>query len=535
MFLETMELALREGCGKTLAEAVSSPAYDAAWREQRRVAERDDGSDEHIAYHAGHLAMGRLLQECPEREAIARAFAMAAQEPLSPDVRTLILTLGSLLIDAAADCLPNETDAWAREWPATDADGRTAICSKLYEVLQSDWQAGFTRDEESFEKHAYSWLRDRLYDTPDRVLPRRFGKWKTEGSVDPNCVGKAQMLLGFARRAGARAYCVTPIRNMTYLDRLLSMELKGVIRQDIGGRNLRADKSLLKSLDVDDRYDEADHREEGFHVGVALEIAEGRFVLVDPHSLCWGPFAPEWEFREADRLHRKYAAALPGLAITIHDHGRWESWRARWLDEARRLFALSRGLQERLDAVREIPGAMMAAYAESPYMEYVLGDLDIPAEAKALISEDILRTAVMFGVEDPFAGFRFLEDPTFREEKIGSWLTYAHYSVITRYGNAFRADRDEGLLLHPAFDVEHGAWHMGLEVMNWLTLNKKGGLTPLFLKASTSQLYLRNAIVAYLKHEPGVTHELAAAAAATLRAQPFLHESCGQMLRRAGF
>lgn len=532
MFVETVELALWEGCGKSLADAVNSATYTEAQRRQQQLTERyPPSSDEALALRTGHLEMGRLLNSRPERDALNEARVLNLQEGHNPDIRALIVTLGTMLIDAAGQCLPDEAIQMAADWRGADAAGQIEIARNMQELLKSAWQAGGLRNEENFPRLAYSWLEDRLFQPPDRFLPKRYRRWKTEGATDPNCIGKAQMLAAFAKMAGAKAYCMAPLMDIHDVHRKIYQELKWMVRQDATERNLLMDQELAHAIEVDDRYDWAQRGElPGFHVGIAIELRDGRFILVDPHSLNWGVFPEAWRMQDADRLLQKYVDVLPGLSIQVHDHGAAKTWREKYIAEAHRLLTMSRELQAAFDATGGNPYAIIAAYQDSPYMDFVLQDINVPEENKAAIGRDVLAMAIMFGLEDPFASFRFAEDEEFRAQKIGSWLTYAHYVILQNYGDDFQKAQKEGELLHPAFEVCNAVPHIGLQVINSLTLNNKHGLEMLFVREASDQLVLRNTIAGYVHGSGVVTRAVAARATAALREMPILHQGCKQIL-----
>lgn len=348
----------KAGCGESYEKVRRSLALRMAADELRSIRRGfDTDSDEAVALTCGVRSMSLLLAHHTEREALRLA---AKQRPASrPNVKmqATIEMLGDRLIDAACDSLTPEMRKLAEQWRGASASRQIELGTRLYSLLRRT--PNVRPDRRKFPAKPF-WLRDVLDQSLDRTLPRRFGVFGTGGN--PNCLGKAQLVLAFARLAGARALgmiLVTPYWNL--IGRSYE-RLAGRLLGDFGeGSNpLTAHgRKMIESILESER--ESASRPDYFHMAVVLELADGRRMMLDPHGAARGILGPEWRAEEADRLLSKYRSVLPGLTIHANDGGAFER-RLAGMERTSRMIAWhAKNLERHLERA-DAPGTNALRY-----------------------------------------------------------------------------------------------------------------------------------------------------------------------------
>jgi hypothetical protein len=109
--------------------------------------------------------------------------------------------LGELLADRAFKNLPKFYQEEALKWQAQAPEMQQI----LLEMMMMEFTSG------TWAKRLKS-RQARAHRSVDSVLPNECGSW-TRGKVQPNCLGLAQMMIGFARATGERHLLVDTVRS----------------------------------------------------------------------------------------------------------------------------------------------------------------------------------------------------------------------------------------------------------------------------------------------------------------------------------
>lgn len=530
--LNIFEIGFQEGCGMTLAQAMQSTRYEGLLKQEKGVPLLyPENTDEGIALRAGHFEMGKLLHLYSEKEAIDRAKALATQTEFSAELRALTRYFGECLVEAAGNCLPDKAIAWAEDWKRADADGQIEIAGRLFELLKSPSQEGGLMNEGNFFRLAYGWMEINELG-PEKVLPKLYGKWGDGG--DPNCQGKAQMLTAFGHKAGAKALCVGPLRDVRDCERESMRTLIKMVRKDVAQQELRIDSELARTMEVMDRYEEARQFEpDSFHVATALQLWDGRWVLIDPHCLDWGVFPESWGINRIAETLWKYGETLPGLEIIGHDNGqskRWQEARVRMTEE---LLARSRLLKTEIEAAGDNPSDIFDAIKSSDQLMFMAIDAGISPEIVEVVGREGLALMTMCG-DDMMLPLRFAKDAEFRDTKIGSWLTYFHYAALQKAADGYQDTIRNGGLLHPQCEFSLPEYSLGISALHTVAckyMPNDGPLDNFLFENTFAQINLNNILRRYICRRCDEHSRVQAARCVqTLRDMPLIHPSCRKLL-----
>jgi len=523
MLFKSLEHALRVGCNSSLNAMIKSPQFEEVLEKHARASKVPPDSDEGIAWRTGHLLMGTLFNTLSEKEALAQALVQPSDESLggTAETRTLTECLGYTLITAATKCLPENVRTMAQEWKSGNAEAQIEIARQLYFLFRSENQE--SRGELTVE-HVYEDWNRRLddRDNESRFLPALFGEWKKD-ICPANCQGKAQMIAAFARLAGARSMVVSPLvmghdQEKQAREQMFSEVLNDVIRQNLDD----ADSSFSEGLRAAQIERHLVHRND-FHIGIALELCDGRWLLLDPHGLSWGVFVDEWQLTEVLQMLEKYRWVLPGLQLIRHDHDQAKRVIAERVALARRLITASQQLGE--EAKRRDVDLMqfLDLVLESEEFDLLmrLDLIEKGMEYPQNMNDDLRRyiaTVLLIGGEDKLWDLSAMFDPEFLQKRIKSWLTFYHATALNLFSNRLA---DKGLLVNPVCEFGLPEYHLGISVLNSVSLcmshERNSDMSKFFLGHSFDQVSLHNAL-----SDP----VFGQAALQSLQSLPFVHSLC---------
>lgn len=528
MILQAIERALIVGCNISLAQAIGSQRFGQLTTACTNLEDRyPPNTDEGVALRAGHLVMGRLLNTSPEMQAVQQAKTHPVATPGTVDLRILVQYLGEALVVAAQKCLPQTVVDLAAQWKGASAEQQIDIARQLFFMFRSESQearGALTVDS------VYTKMYKKLHEVDDdqNILPGLYGMWDKDKSP-ANCQGKTQMLTAFARLAGTRVLCVSPLTEAcTELRRAQQVMVEEAVA-DLRRRGLeKADASMVESIKANQLECQTRVRD-SFHVCVALELSDGRWILVDAHALSWGVFSDIWDVGGTCRMLEKYGMVLPGLQLTRHDHGQSQQTLQHRLEEARELIVRSRKMEIAVRAGPKNVVALIELVAASDDLDLLLQyHMEDAGEGMQDLSDPRIRqyAAALLVVGDPdklLDDMWAMLDPDFSEEKIQKWLTWYHVGAINHIGNQLT---DGGKLLHSVCEFGLAEHHIAMAAINSLTCGR--GYRPseqdrFFLEHSFDQTSLHNALSS--------DSDLRQVAAETLRALPFLHSLCAWKLR----
>ena len=185
-----------------------------------------------------------------------------------PEDSALVQLLGAKLADRAFQNIPWHIRRKVNTWH-DGLDAQMDLLRLVYEGLNGgNWRETATRRY--------------IYNSDARcVLPAEMGSW-TRGPAKPNCLGVAQMMVGFARAVGAPHYLANVLRpNQNTLHSLKTRLLKTIA--DLLRRHDYLDEFTAK---IDRKYVEALERtnvNHQAHHALVIQTDDGTWWVVDPY------------------------------------------------------------------------------------------------------------------------------------------------------------------------------------------------------------------------------------------------------------
>jgi len=529
VLLKLIEKALVLGCGGSLERLVTSQRFSEVLAVQESLHEKfGSKTNKGIGLRAGHLNMVRLLNTLPEREALSQARSLSPVNSFNATNRTLVQTLGETIVSAADECLPDEAIALAAEWRKANVNRQIAIAQELYWLFRHQKQEAHGDLSMELVRKQMSRKFDEKHDDRN-VLPRLYGKWDATSSL-ANCLGVCQMLVAFARRAGARVMTVSPLCSSNDgIDRARAV-VRDEIVADLRARDLGdADSGFAEGIKAS-YYEEVIRGDSNFHVTVAYELCDGRWILVDPYDLVWGIFSPEWNLPAICQKLEKYQLVLPGLNLISHDHGQAQCRIDDLVREARALIERSRRIGAEIAKRVETIADLIDYIAESEDLDVFLRYDAAERREKPVVlpNADIRQyAAIRLMLGDDFLSLGAMMDPELLPKKIKMWITAFHATAANLIKNRLQED---GELIHSACEFSLPEFNLALSVLNSLSFGfgeKPADLERFFVDHSADQLSLNNVLVGSRRNRD---QTLAQAAVQTLQALPFLHPLCRQKL-----
>jgi hypothetical protein len=520
-------------CSSALEKVLRSKRYQTLLSKELRVDTFDPNSDQAVAFQAGHFDFGSLLNSLPERQAVEKAKSIGGAENVSPEERALIRYIGNFIVSEAKKCLPENVLQMAKRWKTGTADEQLAIAEELYFEFRTNSQnakgeLSMSRVMESMEANNYRRSNDfRSY------LPGLYKTWNKDNNP-ANCQGKTQMLVAFARIAGATIRVIHPIEHAKDYVSIRRKEMKKVVLEDLRSRDLM-DGSVafmegLTAGQIDGLMREKDA--ECFHVGVAFQMKDKRWVMVDPHGLSWGLLSAGYKMDDTCRILNKYKVVLPGLTLIAKDCDTNALIVDGMTAKANGILERSRKMEENIEANVHCVNDFIKVLCESDDLEFLLR-LNAEQEGKPCIDlshPEIKRYAAMLtvlgGEENLFSPWLMM-DPLFLKKQVKNWLTFYHACAMNIFLNK---EGDEGKLIHPICEVSADAeWAIAISAINSARFdcqnrcwNKEA--EAFFMRNSFDQTSLFNAM--------GVRgEELGTAASKTIKALPYVHPMCARRVQ----
>ncbi len=537
---QTVRRILELGCGLDLEKVLRSKRYEALCQKSETLLKcHPVGSDLGIALRAGHMEFGRLVNTVGERMAITAARDIKSQFGLGLEMRPLVQIVGEKIVQAATRCLTPEMKAMAKKWKTIGAAEQIEMCRKLYTDLRSTEQI---RKGELTVESAWAGI-GRSFEANQwdnkKVLPRQYGPWNPDTCV-ANCQGKTQMIVAFARLAGARVITVHPMIDAMRTLGHMRQQVYDLITDDIRQRNMiHIDETFTASLQG--FLIENDHiQRHYFHVCAAVELSDGRWVLIDSHALNFGIFPDIWDIPSvADKLDR-YKNVLPGLEIRATDHGLHKEATARAIRSAQNLIQRSRRLEESIreaDSPLEIADTLLKTgevwfilkQMDSEKREFRSGN----AEYDSLFGRH--ASLVLAAGPDMLEAMRATMQPggvdAFMAKRRDIILSSYHCIAIDEH----RHKAEEGEVLHPQCDFANAEYSIAISAINSLSKFDSAETHRFFMEYSFDQVTLNNALSELASgwfrktDESGIA--IGMAAARCLRSLPMMHPLCLRKLK----
>ncbi len=524
------------GCGTTLQEVFRSKRYATLQMVNKSLGLcHPSSTDEGVALRAGHLEFGRLINTVGEQQALVGAKGITPTFGTDTELRPLIQATGEHIIRAAGKCLSPDIENMSKQWQGSTADQQVDICRALYHSLRSTSQD--SKDELTMEVLRKSMELHQISNRHEvrKVLPMQYGMWNADSCV-ANCQGKTQMLIAFARLAKARVIVPHPLKHAGKVLNTIRQNVYEKVVRDIAQRNItHLDEPFAESLRAGriDLFRRA--ADEYFHVCACIQVADGRWVLIDPHGLNFGVMGEEWNMPEiVERLDR-YSKVLPGLHLLATDKGRHERLMEMADKRADELIARSVKLEQHLTHASN-PIELIDALISSGEIRFMIESFsrhDQETLDKVLNDPEYVRfvaTTFIFG-ENMWDPFRVMTDKDFMKKRLHSIITSHHCVAMNELNHQWSED---GMLIHPECEFANPEYSVAISAINSLVDHYGPEVNRFFMDYSFDQTSMFNAL-------RGVTSRwsnyeeiiIGMAAAKSLRALPVQHPLCKQRLSRA--
>ncbi len=518
-------------CGSSLQQGLKSSRFSNLLKKEERIATIKTDTDQGIAYQAGHLVMGTLLAHLPEKLAIEQGGKSIGVIGSSCEERALIHLCGEKILATAKKCLSIKVRKLAELWKSASADEQLHIVQDLYFEFRTESQN--SKGELSMEAVNDSLVRSQGRRTQDELayLPGLYRAWNKQTSP-ANCQGKTQMLLAFAKLAGAEAVVLHPIEHAKDYVTQKRREIKKAVEEDFITRGLESGCQIfagsLSASHIDDQMRDKDA--ECFHVGLALKLTDGRWVMLDPHGLSWGLIPKEWRMESAITMLQKYRDVLPGLTVIAGNRDTNKALVDSLVSQAQDLLERSRKMGERIKVeVRFIPD-LIDVICESEDFD-ILMRLNAEQEGNPLLdfsNPELRKYAVMLlvmGGQEVVFDLNQMLDPNLLEKRIKVWLTFYHACAMNLFLNR---ETDQGLLIHPICEVSASAeWSVAISAINSARFDRRdleNENETFFVRNSFDQTSLYNAVGLF-------DRSIGVAAEKALQSLPYKHPMCERKLQ----
>lgn len=524
--LKVFEYAFFQGCGVRMEDVIQSPRFAELLAEMKKLDDyRDSNIDQGTALRSGHQVFGQLINTYPELEALRLASQTTSTFGHGIEYRPLIQMLGECIIAEAQNCLPQDVVELATEWTTASVDRQIEICNYLFCRFRSTDQGeiGTTLTMDIAAKAVWNKLRHDESET-DAYLPRLYGIWNPETSP-ANCQGKSQMLVAFARLAGARVMTIHPIECCKDLISAARYHVRNMIFEDLGKRGLVMDPEMAESLHASVIEEQA-HFHTDFHVAVAIQLVDKRWVIIDPHGIDWGIVPDVWNMDHIDTMLMKYGDVLPGLTIMGHDDGTAEQYLKERLKLADDLILRSGKMEKVIkERVRTVWDLIEILGESDDMTSFILSNYDEKNETCPFDPNDssikrYFANVCVLGseaMESPMAAAAKAMNPDCLESAIHQWLTVYHTMAMNLFLDQII---HQGEIIHPICDFGLPEYSLAIAALNSANLDFGSPTGSFFIDYSFDQTSLHNAMI----HR--TNPELARAAQKTAASLRFLHPLC---------
>ena len=335
-----------------------------------------------------HPDLERILSFCRKHT------GFTTSETASLPLNSTLTQLGEQAIQSAMEVLDPQLKALAKEYADGSDSRRNAICEELFHQLLTRTKPVRTQTE--LVEHV---CEDVSNQSCNRIFPRQFHK-----HGNPNCLGRALILLAFARLAGAPVLGATPlISGSEIVIRHDARVARGILRRaDQQQVKLKPElKTFLEFMTARPGIDRL--RPPMFHMGILMQTSAASWTLIDPHAKVTGTYRNQRLLSEIHEqsLFQPEQVFAADFRVEANLKCSQQLWRQKPItDFLGELQTLNE--TDQLDV-----GEVLVFLAESNLPEYLLSDAwNLPREEKANI------TAQMRGSAAPVVDPRLLESLT---------------------------------------------------------------------------------------------------------------------------
>ena len=518
-------------CGSSLQKALKGSRFSTLLKEEGRIAAIKPDTDLGIAYRAGHLVMGPLFARLSEKSALEQAGNSLEVVKSSHEERALIRLCGEEIISTAKGCLNKKVRDLAKLWLVSSAEEQLHIVRELFFEFRTEGQD--SKGELSMDT-----IGDKLVRSQERrdqgersYLPGLYKAWDKKNSP-ANCQGKTQMLLAFAELAKAEAVVIHPVEHAKDYITQKKREVKRTMENDLITRGLESGCNTFADSLSASRIDDQMRDKEGqcFHVGLALKLVDGRWVMLDPHGLSWGMIPDEWGMGAAITMLKKYRDVLPGLTVTAGNCDTNKALVDGLVLRAQDLLDRSRKMEERIKTDVQFITDLVDVVCKSEDFDILL---KLSAKQESDTSPDFsnpeyrkyVAMLVVMGGQEALFDFSRMIDPNFLKKRIDSWLTFYHACAMNLFLNR---ETDEGLIIHPICEVSASSeWSVAISAINSARFDRRDLCEEgesFFIRNSFDQTSLFNAVGLF-------GGSIGVAAQKALQSLPYKHPMCERKLK----
>lgn len=337
-----------------------------------------------------HPDLERILSFCQ------KSTGFIAHKTTSLPLTSTLTQLGEQAIQSAMEGLDHQLKALAVDYADGSDSHRKDICEELFHQLVTRTKPVRTQDE--LVKHVCD---DLTNQSCNRIFPRQFHK-----HGNPNCLGRALILLAFARLSGVPVLGATPLISGSEIAiRHDARVARGILRRaDRQQVKLKPElKAFLEFMTARPGIDRL--RPPMFHMGILMQTSAKRWTLIDPHAKVTGIYQNQRLICELNEqsLFQPEQVFEADFRVEADLKCSQQLWRLKpvtaFLGELQTLSE-----SDHLDV-----GDVLVFLGESNLPEYLLNDAwNLPREEKANIA------AQMRGSAAPVVDPRLLESLRFR-------------------------------------------------------------------------------------------------------------------------
>lgn len=336
----------------------------------------------------------RILAFCLKRTTLHHseclAFSLASPQktekirtryPSSDDESLKLISeltlLGKRAIQHTAELLDPHLKQLASEYTGSSHNRRDEICEQLYQSLLT--QSPPVRTQNEILEHIWD---DLSHQSCNRIFARQFMK-----HGNPNCFGRALIMLAFAQIANATVLGVTPLIPSSELSTRHDCCVARRILKHAQKHKVKLRPELISYLQFIVTRSEMDRlRPLMFHMGLVFLVSPTSWVLIDPHAKVFGKYQNEDMISHIEK--RGQSRPRDMFTADFRSETTQES-----TDQLRQLKSLTRFLrpfQELNSATKGSVGEALLAMAQSELLDFILSDAwNIPQEQKEKIAAQL--------------------------------------------------------------------------------------------------------------------------------------------------
>jgi len=515
-------------CGTDMDSLIKTEEFkNLVLAETVKTADLDSRSEKAIALKVGHLHFGSLINRMSEKAAIEKARKTVVVEVRSAEERALIRLCGQMIVSEAEKCLPEHVRQMAMRWTTVSAEEQIKMIEELYVEFRSNRQLSKGELSTALMKEKMECKnRERRNDNESRAfLPGLYKVWNKENNP-ANCQGKTQMLTAFAKLAGAKVMAIHPVEHAAEYVKTKMRGIRAEVIRDLEQRDLMDGSAEFADGLAASRYDDMmrDADAECFHVGVIIELKDGRWMMCDPHGLSRGLISEKWEMQKVCKVLNKYRDVLPGLTVMAGDilanREMIDAITAKSYEIIERSRKMEQRIKEEVETVLDLARVICSSDDLDLLFNMELkGAVDLTKpEIREMVSQQ-----VAVGME--FPGIGELMNPDFLKKRVKNWLTFYHTCAI----NNFIHQKAEGEdLVHPMCEVSADTeWSIAISAINSARFDcglLNDETETFFLGHSFDQTSLYNAMGHF-------GSPMAFAAQQTVRSLRYVHPMCTRRLK----